>query len=148
MSAIHRGNGNPKVRKTDIDGSATKLLGFLERNRLERIFDYPFGYSYPQNCCESVSLMLTYLLEEKYRLDNVCIIKGSKASGYEHHFWVMVGDWNYDLTAHQFAGRKPRIGVLADPLFLSFPEWNIENKREFVERSEVVAAFRSGVIPF
>lgn len=146
--AVRGSNGNAKIRKTDIDGSATRLLGFLERNRLERIFDYPFGYSYPKNCCESVSLILTYLLEEKYRLDNVRIIKGSKACGYEHHFWVMVGDWSYDLTAHQFARHKPKIGVLADPLFLSFPDWNAENKRDFVDRSDVVAAFRNGVIPF
>lgn len=141
-------NRTAKVGKAVIDGSATLLLGFLEKNRSERIFNYPFGYSYPKNCCESVSHILTYLLEDKYQLDNVRIIKGSKACGYEHHFWVMVGDWNYDLTAHQFAGHKPKIGVLADPLFLSFPEWNIENKREFVDWSEVVAVFRSGVIPF
>ncbi|MGE4410874.1 MAG: hypothetical protein AB7D33_09925 [Sphingobium sp.] len=148
MQAVDGDNQMTGVRKTEIDGSATLLLGFLERNRLERIFEYPFGYSYPQNCCESVSLILTYLLEEKYGLGNVSIIKGSKACGYEHHFWVMVGDWTYDLTAHQFAGETPKIGVFADPLFHSFPDWNIENRRDFVDRSEVVAAFRNGVIPF
>lgn len=148
MRAGDSDNQMTGVRKAEIDGSATLLLGFLERNRLERIFEYPFGYSYPQNCCESVSLILTYLLEEKYGLGNVSIIKGSKACGYEHHFWVMVGDWTYDLTAHQFAGHTPKIGVLADPLFLSFPDWNIENTRDFVDRSEVVAAFHNGFIPF
>ena len=137
-----------KVRKADIDYSATTLLAFLERNRSERIFDYPFGYSYPKNCCESVSLILTYLLEEKYKLDNVRVFKGSKVCGYEHHFWVMVGDWIYDLTAHQFAGHDPKIGVLADPLFFSYPDWSVEQSRDFVDRACVIAAYRRGVLPF
>lgn len=138
-----------RSKKLELDQSAARLLAFLERNRRERIFDYPFGYSYPQNCCESVSLILTYLLEEKYQLKNVRVIRGSKPCGYEHHFWVMAGDWTYDLTAHQFEGYKPIIGVLAHALFLdTFPDWLLVCDRSFVDRDEVVALFRSGVIPF
>lgn len=137
------------VRKADLDNSVRALLAFLERNRTERIFEYPFGYSYPQNCCESVSLILTYLLEEKYQLDNVTIIKGARRDLYEHHFWVLVGDLTYDLTAHQFPGHEPIIGVLAHTLFLDeFPEWEIETERDFVDRSRVISAYHASVIPF
>jgi hypothetical protein len=137
------------VTKTDLDRSAALLLAFLEKNRRERIFRYPFGYSYPENCCESVSLILAYLLEEKYKLDNVRIIRGSKPCGYEHHFWVMAGDWIYDLTAHQFGDHRPVIGVLEHELFLDeFPEWSLVADHSFVDRDEVVGLYRSGVIPF
>lgn len=103
-----------KPSKADLDRSARALLAFLERNRQERIFDYPFGYSYPQNCCESVSLILTYLLEAKYGLDNVQIIKGTNHR-HEHHLWVMVGDLIYDLTAQQFVGKTPSSVCLLIP---------------------------------
>lgn len=137
------------VRKADLDSSVRALLAFLERNRTERIFEYPFEYSFPQNCCESVSLILTYLLEEKYQLDNVTIIKGTRRDLYEHHFWVLVGDLTYDLTAHQFLGHEPIIGVLAHKLFLDeFPEWEIETERDFVDRSRVISAYHASVIPF
>jgi hypothetical protein len=137
------------VRKADIDSSVRALLAFLERNRTERTFEYPFGYSYPQNCCESVSLILTYLLEEKYQLDTVTIIKGTRRDIYEHHFWVLVGDLTYDLTAHQFPGHEPIIGVLAHKLFLDeFPEWEIETERDFVDRARVISAYHASVIPF
>ncbi|HWU72390.1 MAG TPA: hypothetical protein VN137_02835 [Sphingomonas sp.] len=131
-----------------IDASARLLLDFLERNKGDGRFDYPHSFSYPKNCCESVSLILTYLLEEKYQLDNVRIINGTKPGTAEHHFWVMVGDWNYDLTAHQFRPCKPIIGALADELFLTFEDWEVEQKRDFVDRDEVVALYRSGAIPF
>lgn len=137
------------ARKADLDNSVRALLAFLERNRTERIFEYLFGYSYPQNCCESVSLILTYLLEEKYQIDNVTIIKGTRRDLYEHHFWVLVGDLTYDLTAHQFPGHEPIIGVLAHTLFLDeFPEWEIETERDFVDRSRVISAYHASVIPF
>ncbi|MFC5374787.1 hypothetical protein ACFPIF_19690 [Brevundimonas faecalis] len=137
-----------KPPKADLDRSARALLAFLERNRQERIFDYPFGYSYPQNCCESVSLILTYLLEAKYGLDNVQIIKGTNHR-HEHHLWVMVGDLIYDLTAQQFVGQDPIIGVLAHSFFLdAFPDWEIERGRDFVDRARVIEAHQAGLIPF
>lgn len=134
--------------RADVDRSAKVLLDFLERNSRDEVFRFPFSYSFPKNACESVSLILTYLLEEKYGLDNVAIIKASKASGYDNHFWVVVGDLSYDLTAHQFAGYRPIIGVLADPLHHEYADWTLEHRREFVERDEIVALYRAGVIPF
>jgi hypothetical protein len=137
------------TNRADIDRSAQKLLKFLEANAYEEFFRFPFSHSYPRNCCESVSLILTYLLEEKYRLDSVKIVKGTKLDVYEHHFWVTVGQLHYDLTAHQFAGHKPIIGTLSDKLFSDvFPDWEVEYGREFVERDDVLGSFRAGVIPF
>ena len=63
--------------KFEIEESVRRLVAFLERNKQDGAFDFPFSYSYPKNCCESVSLILTYLLEERYGLTNVVIIKGS-----------------------------------------------------------------------
>ena len=137
-----------KPRKRDIDDSAYKLIEFLEWNRDDELFEYPFGGLYPVNCCQSVSLIFTYLAEEKYGLTNISIIKGTKPKKYEHHFWVMVGDLHYDLTSHQFARRKPIIGVLAHHFFFTYPEIQVETERDFVERSEVVALYRNGFIPF
>jgi hypothetical protein len=146
---LHSERGSCEDLKSRLDNSARRLLAFFGRNRRERNFRYPFHASYPLNCCESVSLILSYLLEEKYGLPNVRVIRGSRPSGYEHHFWVMAGDWIYDLTAHQFDGHAPLIGVLAHELFLDeFPDWTLIEEREFVERDKVVGLYRSGVIPF
>lgn len=134
--------------KANLDRSVRALLAFLGRNLQERLFDYPFGSSYPKNSCESVSLILTYLLEEKYRLGNVRIIKGTNRR-HEHHLWVMAGDLIYDLTAHQFPGREPVIGALADKFLLDeYPDWSVETNRDFVDCDEVIALYRAGVIPF
>lgn len=134
--------------KAHLDRSAEALLAFLERNRQERLFSYPLGSSYPENSCESVSLILTFLLEEKYGLENVRIIKGTDRR-HGHHLWVMVGDLIYDLTAHQFPGREPIIGALADEFLLDeYPDWSVETGRDFVDRDEVIALYRAGVIPF
>lgn len=124
------------------------LMDFLVCNKTDERFEYPFGTLYPWNCCQGVSLIMTYLLEEKFDLDNVAMIKGTKPKKHEHHFWVMVGDLNYDLTAHQFPKRKPIIGALTHNFFHSFPEWQIEKDRSFVERDRVIEAYRSGIIPF
>lgn len=135
------------VTKVDLDRSARELLGFLERNIEEEIFKYPFSALFPQNCCVGVSLILAYLFEEKYQLDNVRIIKGTNEDT-EHHFWVMVGDLIYDLTAHQFHGQEPVIGASSHPLLSIYPDWEVEEGRDFVDRDEVVRLFRNGVIPF
>lgn len=76
------------------------------------------------------------------------VIKGRKPRKRQHHFWVMVGDVIYDLTAHQFPRRKPIIGAVADPFFFTYPQWEIEGGRDFVEGGDVVALHRAGVIPF
>lgn len=136
------------MTKADLDASARALLDFLHRNKSEKLLRYPFSFSYPENCCESVSLILTYLLEEKYGLNDVLIIKGTRPRKHQHHLWVTANGWIYDLTAHQFPRRKPIIGVLAHSFFFTFPEWTIEHGRDFVSRDEIVSLYRAGVIPF
>jgi hypothetical protein len=136
------------TNKSEIERSIRGLMAFLERNKQDAIFEFPFSYSYPRNCCESVSLILTYLLEEKYGLRNVVVMKGTKPRKHEHHFWIRVGDFHYDLTAHQFPRRRPIVGVLAHSLFFSFAEWEVEHGRDFVERDAVIALYRAGAIPF
>lgn len=136
------------IDRAAIDQSAKTLLAFLERNRRERTFRFPFHGSFPTNACESTSLILTYLLEEKYGLGDVMIIKGSKTSGYDNHFWVVTGGLTYDLTAHQFEGGEPIIGALAAPLHHTFGDWTVEPARDFVEREAVIARYKAGVIPF
>lgn len=134
--------------QAQIDRSVMALLAFLERNRSDRLFSYSLCSSYPKNSCESVALILTFLLEEKYGLDDVRIIKGTDRR-HEHHLWVMVGDLIYDLTAHQFPGRKPVIGALTDIFLLDeYPNRTVETQRDFVDRDEVIALYRAGVIPF
>lgn len=137
-----------KTLKQDLDASVLKLAKFLELNQRERIFEYPFGYSYPVNCCESVSLILIYLIDEKYGASNVRLIKGTKPKKHEHHLWVTVGDWVYDLTAHQFRNQKQIIGALFSPLHFRYKDWMIDKARDFVEREQVIALYRSGIIPF
>lgn len=145
MSAMVR---REQPTKAEINRSAMALLAFLERNRSERLFRYPFCSLYPKNSCESVSLILTLLLEDKYGLENVRIIRGTDRR-HEDHLWVMTGDLIYDLTAHQFAEREPVIGALVDDFLLSeYPNRSVETQRDFVDRDDVIALYRAGVIPF
>lgn len=134
--------------KPQVDASARRLLAFLERNREEELIAFPFSYSFPRNCCESASLILIYLIEEKYGLDDILLIKGTRPRKQEHHFWVSAKTWLYDLTAHQFPRRRPIIGAPAHSLFFSFAEWKIERGRDFVDRDLILDGFRRGVIPF
>jgi hypothetical protein len=67
---------------------------------------------------------------------------------YEHHFWVRAADSLYDLTAHQFPGQHPILGVERHALFASFPEHDITHEHGFIDREEVLALYRAGVIPF
>ncbi|MGH6696253.1 hypothetical protein [Sphingopyxis sp.] len=134
--------------KLEVDASARRLLGFLEQNREEEIVEFPFSHCFPRNCCESASLILIYLIEEKYGLDNVVLIKGTKPRKHEHHLWVSVDTWLYDLTAHQFPRRRPIIGAFAHSLFFSFADWKIEHCRDFVDRGTIIDNYRRGVIPF
>ena len=123
-------------------------MAFLKANRRSELLDYPFAYSYPRNCCESVSIIFSHLLEEKYGLTDVKIVRGTKPQKYEHHFWVRTGGLLYDLTAHQFPQRQPILGVVQHSLFASFPEQRDLHEPDFVDREAVVALYRAGVLPF
>lgn len=112
------------------------------------MFEFPFSRSYPRNCCESVSMIFSYLLEDKYGLMDVTIIRGTKPRLYEHHFWVWAAGCLYDLTAHQFPGQRPILGVERHALFASFPEHRVIHEHGFVDREQVLALYRAGVIPF
>ena len=47
-----------------------------------------FSGSFKADLDRSANKLLTYLLEEKYRLNNVMIVKGTKRDACEQHFWV------------------------------------------------------------
>ena len=138
--------------KAQISQSARVLIDFLTENRATDTFEFPFSHSYPRNCCESVSMIFSYLLEEKYGLPDVTIIRGTKPRLHEHHVWVRAAGSLYDLTAHQFPGRRPILGVERHAerhaLFGSFPEHRAIHEHGFVDREEVLALHRAGVIPF
>ena len=93
--------------KAQISQSARVLIDFLTENSATDAFEFPFSHSYPRNCCESVSMIFSYLLEEKYGLRDITIIRGTKPRLHEHHFWVRAAGLLYDLTAHQFPRRRP-----------------------------------------
>lgn len=128
--------------------SAYRLIAFLEENRESEGFDYPFGHAFPRNCCESVSMIFSYLAVARYGLEDVAVIRGTDPERYEHHFWVSAGGRVYDLTAHQFPGYRPVLGEIENPLSLRFSEHCEMHEPEFVDRGEVIDLFRRGIIPF
>lgn len=134
--------------KAQISQSAHILIDFLTENRATDAFEFPFSHSYPRNCCESVSMIFSYLLEDKYGLPDITIIRGTKPRLHEHHFWVRAAGSLYDLTAHQFPGHRPIIGVERHALFASFPKHRAIHEHGFVDRERVLALHRAGVIPF
>lgn len=127
--------------------SAMALMVFLEGNRSRPKIQFPFAYSYPQNCCEGASRIFSYLIAEKYGLSSV-VIKGTRPRKREHHFWVICEGLYYDLTAHQFPGRKPIIGVAKHSFFKSFPQQAISQDAEFVDQRKVLRLYRTGMIKF
>ncbi|NBW75723.1 MAG: hypothetical protein EBR34_07980 [Sphingomonadaceae bacterium] len=134
--------------KARISQSARLLIDFLTENRVTEVVEFPFSHSYPRNCCESVSIIFSYLLEDKYGLPDITIIRGTKPRLQEHHFWVRAAGSLYDLTAHQFPERRPILGVERHALFASFPEHRDIHVHGFVDREEVLALHRAGAIPF
>lgn len=131
-----------------LDTSAQKLIAFLDKNRIEERFHFPFSYSFPRNCCEGVSLIFRYLAFDKYGLD-VEVLRGRKRN-HETHFWNLTsGGLIYDLTCSQFPRTKPVIGLLTSPTWNRFShDVKVYSNEWHVERTEVIAAYRDGVIPF
>jgi hypothetical protein len=132
----------------NITASAERLIAFLDINRDEEIFEFPFAFSFPRNACESVSMIFPFLVEERYGIADTAIIRGTDPKKYEHHFWVQVGDRIYDLTAQQFRGRRSILGAAATPLAARFKEQREMHEVDFVDREEVIDLFRRGIIPF
>lgn len=132
----------------NITASAERLLAFLDLNRVEDIFEFPFSCSFPRNACESVSMIFTFLVEERYGVRDAAIIRGTDPKKYEHHFWVRAHSRIYDLTAQQFRGHRPILGAVATPLARRFKEQQEMHEADFVDWAEVIDLFRGGIIPF
>lgn len=120
----------------------------MEENRNDGRFRFPFSYSYPQNCCEGVSLIFRYLALEKHGLD-IEVWRGRKRSG-EIHFWnVTSGGLIYDLTCSQFPKTKPVIGKFVSATSARFRhEIMVYRTEDHIERDLVVSAYRTEIIPF
>lgn len=132
----------------NITASAERLLTFLDLNRVEDIFEFPFSYSFPRNACESVSMIFAFLVEERYGVRDAAIIRGTDPKRYEHHFWVRVRGRIYDLTAQQFRSRGPILGAVATPLARRFKEQQEMHEADFIDQAEVIDLFHRGIIPF
>ncbi|WP_051003720.1 hypothetical protein [Sphingobium sp. SYK-6] len=132
----------------NITASAERLLAFLDLNRVEGIFEFPSSRSFPHNACQRVSMIFAFLVEERYAVRDAAIIRGTNPRRYEHHFWVRACGRIYDLTAQQFRGRRPILGMVATPLARRFNEQQEMHDADSVERAEVIDLFRRGIIPF
>ena len=102
-----------------IDEEALMLLNFLMDKRSVEL-NLPFLHSFPKNCCEVVSFLLKFILEERCQGIDVHVFKGSNAEYTEHHFWCVVNGLIYDLTAQQFENIPSAvIGKDKLPVFIS-----------------------------
>lgn len=78
----------------------------------------PYAHSYPKNCCERTSSLMTVVLREKYPGSLVVYVEGGN---HPLHFWVEVDEFVVDLTAHQFAGHlEPLLCIKPSPLERDF----------------------------
>lgn len=134
-------------KSLELAASAAALIGFLEVNRSTRRIRFPFAYSFPQNCCEGASRIFSYLVAEKYDR-SAEVIKGTKPRKNEHHFWVRCEGLLYDLTAHQFSGRRPILGAERHSFLETFPLQVVSENPEFIDQRRVLELFRSGAIVF
>lgn len=91
----------------------------------------PYAHSYPKNCCERTSSLMTVVLREKYPGSKVVYVEGGN---HPLHFWVEVDEFVVDLTAHQFDGHSgPLLCKKPSPLELEFErdviqEWPEQNR--------------------
>ncbi len=132
-----------------LEQSARILGSFLEENRDTCIFNYPWAGIYPENCCHSASLLLLFLLEEKYGLQNVELVRGSNYQTDEAHYWVRADGLVYDLTAHQFSGLKPVFGIPEGSYLRErFPDSEVDAERTWLDREWVCRLYRADRIPF
>lgn len=136
------------VVKADLDRSARKLMEFLEKTRAEPPLVFTGCYGFPNNACEGTSLIFAYLVDEAFPTACPVIIKGANPMGTGDHYWVMVGDLVYDLTAAQFEGFEPVLGSSIHPLGACFPDQIVHDDRSHVDRESVLELHRLGLIPF
>ncbi len=128
--------------------SARRLIAFLETNRTAAAFRFPFSSSFPRNCCEGVSMIFSILLEERYGLKDVAIVRGTDPHKHDHHFWVRADRRVYDLTAHQFRGCGIVLGGADTPGAERFTDQLQMHEPDVVDRGQVISLYRRGIIPF
>jgi hypothetical protein len=132
----------------EIARSARRLIAFLETNRTAAAFRFPFSSSFPRNCCEGVSMIFSLLLEERYGLKDVAIVRGTDPHRLDHHFWVRADGRVYDLTAHQFHGCRTVLGGADTRVAERFTDQLQMHEPDVVDRGQVISLYRLGIIPF
>lgn len=85
-----------------INSIALKLVNILQDSGIMESIDISFLQLFPQNCCEVVSNLFKFIIEDTFPDVKVDIVKGSDCEYIEHHFWCKIDNLLYDLTAHQF----------------------------------------------
>ena len=77
----------------------------------------PFFSSFPKNSCRGASIYLGYLLNERFPDSMVQLIHGLHRYQNEHHYWLEVDGYTFDITADQFDQySSPIYASLANPL--------------------------------
>lgn len=93
----------------------------------------PFFSGFPKNSCRGASIYLGYLLNERFPDSMVQLIHGSHRYKNEHHYWLEIDGYTFDITADQFDQyTSPIYASLANPLQAYF---------SVVERSCVVKSY-------
>lgn len=88
----------------------------------EMVKQLPFMHSFPANCCEITSAITSQALAARYPEAFVVRVHGTHSQTDEHHFWVEVGDYVVDPTAHQFGPEsEPIVCVGSGRLVGRFP---------------------------
>lgn len=85
--------------------------------------DGSFIHSYPEACCELVSVHLGLALENAYPGKEVQIVRAYHRNSDGWHYWVEMEGLVFDLTAHQFEQyREPLVCAKPSPLEVCFPD--------------------------
>jgi len=95
--------------------------------------ELPFFSGFPKNSCRGASIFLGYLLNERFPDSMVQLIHGSNRYKNEHHYWLEVDGYIFDITADQFDQfSSPIYASLTNPLQIHFP---------VIERSCVIESY-------
>ena len=103
---------------------ATKAAALLQR--LGRAMPIPFLGNFPTNSCEAASAILGTVSERRYSSVKVRVVAGYDRTANVSHYWVEVGEYVMDITAHQFPEHAvPIIALRPNPIEQRFPasEW-------------------------
>ncbi|MDQ0865659.1 hypothetical protein QF036_003240 [Arthrobacter globiformis] len=69
------------------------------------------SFKFPRGLCTWASFALGHLLAEREPQAGWHIVNASGPSGIQGHDWLEDGDLAIDVTAHQFHGIQPYVGV-------------------------------------